>query len=359
MLSWRYMGHPQAGGAELVTHRVLTRMVADGHVVTAFTAAHPGAPEQETIDGVRIMRRGRQWTVHLEAWRWLRRRLGEFDRVVEQINTLPFLTPLYVPEAQRRLLIHQLAREYWWRETRGLFRLVAPLGYVLEPYQFRFYRRTDTMTISESSRADLASLGIPRERISVIPMATDVVPVEGLEPKPRPPRCIVIGRLTPAKFVEEGLAAFEIIQAHRPEVELDIVGTGDPRYRVQLENIVAQRGLRNVVFHGRVDDARRRTLLARATVHLFTSHREGWGLTVTEAAAMGTPSVGYDAPGVRDSIADPRLIAAGRSPTSLAARAIGLLDDPEAYETARHRAWAQARELGWDRTAAAFLRAIR
>ena len=119
MLSWRYLGHPSAGGAEVLTHEVLRRLVERGHEATSFSGSFAGAPEGDERDGVRLIRRGGQASVHLMAWRWLRRRLTEFDVVVDQINTIPFMTPLYVPSNRRMFLINQLAREYWWRETHG------------------------------------------------------------------------------------------------------------------------------------------------------------------------------------------------------------------------------------------------
>ena len=106
MLSWRSPGHPQCGGAETLTFEILKRAVSRGHDVTWFAASFPGAVENETIDGIRLVRCGRQWTVHFRAWRWLRRQKDAFDVVVDQINTLPFLTPLYIRESQRRLLIY-------------------------------------------------------------------------------------------------------------------------------------------------------------------------------------------------------------------------------------------------------------
>jgi len=51
---------------------------------------------------------------------------------------------------------------------------------------------------------------------------------------------------------------------------------------------------------------------------LVTSVREGWGLVVTEAASVGTPSYGYDVPGLRDSI----LVSGGVS-TACSPRALG------------------------------------
>ncbi len=356
LLSWRYLGHPQGGGAEVLVHEVLRRCVARGWEPTAFTASYPGALEVEELDGVRIVRRGSQHTVHFHAWRWLRKRMASFDRVVEQMNTVPFLTPLYVPRDLRRLLIFQLAREYWFRESRGIFRLGAPFGYALEPWYMRLYRRTPTITISESSRSDLAALGVPVT--SILPLAVSTPAVGALEPHDGHLRVVVLGRLTPAKFVEEALEAFALVQAELPGATLDIVGTGDPDYRRRLESMVTRQAISGVSFHGRVDEARKQALLARAHLHVFASHREGWGLTVTEAARAGTPTVGYDAPGVRDSVADPRLLARERTPAGLAERIFALERDPALYEQLRSEAWERARGLEWDRTAEAFMEAV-
>lgn len=359
MLSWRYAGHPSAGGAEVVTHEVLRRMVRDGAEVTAFTASHPGAPMHDVIDGVRVVRRGLQWTVHVQAWRWLRRRLADFDVVVDQTNTIPFMTPLYVPRDKRRLFIHQLAREYWWRETRGAFKLVAPVGYALEPLQFRLYRRTRTLTVSDSTRRDLIACGVDGSCITIIPEAVNVPPVAGLGPRTGPLRLIVIGRLTPAKFIDEAVEVFAAVQARVPDAVLDIVGAGDDVYRARLEGQVRRLGLRGVTFHGRVDEAEKLRLLETAHVHVFTSHREGWGLTVSEAAMRGTPSVGYAVPGVRDSIADRRLLADSISPDVLAQRVLALHGDPALYDEVRAQAWERARTMSWERTAQAFAEAVR
>lgn len=357
-MNWRYVGHPGAGGAETLTHGILRLLVADGHEATCFTASYPGAAPESEIDGVRVVRGGRQWTVHAHAWRWLRSRRGEFDRVVDQINTIPFFTPLYLKGPQRRFLIYQLAREYWWRETRGLFRLISPIGYVCEPLYLRVYRSTPCMTISQSTSSDLESLGFRPERIAIVPLAIDTEPIATLDPKPRGFRLIVVGRLTPAKFIEEALLAFAAIQREVPDATLDVVGSGDERYARRLRRLVAREGLRGVTFHGRVTTERRQELFEGAHVHIFASHREGWGLTVSEAGAVGTPSVGYDAPGVRDSIADPRFLAPIGDSADLARRALALARDPVLYAEARETAWDHARSLTFQHSAEAFLRAL-
>lgn len=360
MLNWRYVDHPQAGGAEIVTHEVLRRLAGHGHAVTCFTAAHDGAPATSEIDGVRIVRQGRQWSVHVRAWRWLRVRLDEFDRIVDQTNTIPFLTPLYARRHDPTLFIHQLAREYWFRESPGLFKLVAPLGYLAEPVYLRVYRRSPVITVSPSSAADLERLGIGGRGLTIMPQAlpfpADAAPAVKAEGAPR---IVAIGRLTPAKFVEEAIRAFALLRRrHEPEATMVVAGSGDPAYRRELEALAEREAPGAVRFAGRVDEADKLDLLRDAHLHVFASHREGWGLTVTEAAAVGTPSVGYDAPGVRDSIGDPASLAPIGDVEALSERMASILADPARYETVRRAAWEDARTRTYERTAAVIADAL-
>jgi glycosyltransferase involved in cell wall biosynthesis len=53
---------------------------------------------------------------------------------------------------------------------------------------------------------------------------------------------------------------------------------------------------------GHVSYEERQSRLSQAQVLVATTVREGWGLNVSEAAAVGTPTIGYDSPGLRDSI---------------------------------------------------------
>jgi glycosyltransferase involved in cell wall biosynthesis len=360
MLSWRYLGHPQGGGAEVMAHELMRRLVARGHEVTCFTACYPGSATTAELDGVRIVRAGRQWTVHVQAHRWLRRRLEDFDRVVDQVNTIPFLTPAYVPRAKRRLLIFQLARQYWFWQTHGPAKAIAPIGYAAEPLYLRTYRTTKTITISQSTRDDLVALGFDAAQIAIVQPALTAPVVAALEPKQAGPlRIVMLGRLSPAKRFEDGLRATALVRRAVPDLRLDVIGDGPPHYRERLVRLAGRLGVADVVtFHGRVGEERKHELLAGAHVHLFTSHREGWGLVVSEAAAVGTLSVGYDAPGVRDSIADARLLARPFEPASLAERIVALQRDGELCEGLRREAWVRARELSYDRAADDFERAL-
>lgn len=360
LLNWRCPTNPQAGGAERVSLRVAERLVAWGHAVTWFAASYPRARPQAVINGVRVVRAGRQWTVHLRAARWFARHgRGQFDLVVDEINTIPFFAHLYA-DCPTVALIHQLAREVWWYEAPLP---LAALGYALEPLYLRAYRHVPAITISPSSAASLRAMGLAGP-IALLPMATDLEPEPQLPPlaeKETGWTLIALGRVVPSKRIDHVLRALPALAATGFPARLWVVGAVQPAYQRRLVNLAQSLGVAGQVrFWGNVDEAQKRELLRRAHLLVACSVREGWGLIVTEANRVGTPAVVYNVPGLRDSTRHgvTGLHSARPQPAALAQAVTQLLGDPAAYARLRQAAWEQASQLSWDQTAQAFLRAV-
>lgn len=351
ILNWRDIRSPRGGGAELVTHEVARRLVERGHEVTWLSSASDGLPESDVIDGVSVLRRGSEATTRLHA-RSVARRIPH-DVVLEEINTLPYLAPLWsrVPVL---LYMNQLAREVWWYEAPWL---VAGVGWLSEPLYLRAYRGCDAVTISNSSRDDLRRLGI-RGTISVAPMASNIERVAILNKKAMNGSLIAVGRLTPSKRYDHAIRALAELRSDYPSATLTLVGEG--RSRMDLQNLANRSGIPDAVrIVGRVTEAEKIELLATADILVGTSVREGWGLTVTEAAAKGTPSVVYDIPGFRDSVVHERTgLVVPANPLSLAAAARRLLTDPALYERVRLGAWQSIESETYEGAANAFEQAL-
>ena len=116
-----------------------------------------------------------------------------------------------------------------------------------------------------------------------------------------PPSFLYVGRLKRYKGVDLAIRALAVARRKRPELSLDIAGSGDDRPR--LEAIASQLGQGEAVrFHGFVTEAHKLALLRSTWGNVFPSPKEGWGITVVEAAACGTPSLASDSPGLRDSV---------------------------------------------------------
>jgi glycosyltransferase involved in cell wall biosynthesis len=345
LCNWKDIRHPAAGGAEVYTHEVLRRWAAAGHEVTQFAAEVPGRPGTEVVDGVRVVRGGGRLGVYRAARRFLaRQRPQAFDVVVDEVNTRPFGI---AREARQPTvaLIHQVAREVWFQE---LPLPVAALGrHVLEPLWLRAYRDVPALTVSESSRTSLQAYGL--RRVEVVPVGVDVAPRPVPSPKEERPTVLFVGRLVASKRVDHALAAFATLRERMPDAQMRVVGTGPLEARLRAS---AGPG---VHVHGRVGAEEKLELMARAHVLVMTSVREGWGLVVDEAAAMGTPSIGYDVPGLRDSVP-----AAGGTlvPASPDALADALARELPALVGAPPRAGWYGGARSWDDVAAHLLDAV-
>ncbi len=299
-LTWRDTGHPDGGGSELYVEELARHLVARGHEVTVLCARYPGSHRTSFDHGVRFLRRGGRLTVYLHGLLHLLTPTGRRqDIVVEVINGLPFGARL----VRRRGLVavvHHLHEKQWRMIYPGL---AGRIGWFVESRVTpRIYRQVPHVTVSESTRRGLRSLGIPDTGIRIV--RNGLTSCELVEPRSPEPRLVVLARLVPHKRVEHAFAVLAALRDEIPALRLDVVGAG--WWRDELVAHAESLGVDDlVVWHGHVPDLERDRVLARAWLALLPSTNEGWGLSVIEAAAQGTPTVAYvDAGGVNESIVD-------------------------------------------------------
>ena len=343
-LNWRDITNPEAGGAEVYTHEVAKRWVEQGHQVSLLTSRFPGCSQAETVDGVRIRRIGRlrNGSFHLLVQRELAR-LSGFDVVIDEINTIPFLTPLW----GRRLppvvtLIHQLAVEVWDAE---LPRPLAAIGRRLEPRLLALYEDVPVVTVSESTRGDLQQLGL--RNVHVVPEGLEEPPDLNGVRKEDVPTFLFVGRLTANKRPDHAIEAFRVIRERIPEARLWIVGRG-PMEEAPSGPAPARSG-----------DAR-----IPAAARAVRAHGQG----ALPARHLGPGGVGDGDHGGelrrhprrwlrrprcprRDPPWGDRSAGGGREPGRACSRRLSLIADDGAYASRREQALAWSRRFSWQRTA--------
>jgi glycosyltransferase involved in cell wall biosynthesis len=349
-LNWRDIRSPKAGGAEVLTHEIAKRLAAR-HQVTWFTSRSGGQPREEEIDGVRVVRRGSELTTRLFAPRFARK--TRWDVVVEEINTLPYFAHAW-SSSPAVLFIPQLAREVWWYEAP---KPVAWAGWAAEPLYLAAYRRVRGITISESTCADLRRLGL-RAPIDVVPIGVSTPALAELTPKEPRGALVALGRLVRSKRFDHAIRALSKLRETQPSARLTIIGEG--RERASLEQLAERLQLTDAVrLTGRVSEDDKVHLLQEADVLVACAVREGWGLTTTEAARLGTPAVTYDVPGLRDSVIDGQTgLLTESTPEALAAGVDRILNNRAVYDKLRTSAWDRWRDISWEDTAESFERAL-
>lgn len=348
--NWRDIKNPASGGAEIYIYEIAKRLALKGHQIHLITAAFSGCEKREIIDGIKIIRAGNKYTVYLAAKEYYKKNFKSFDIVVDGINTRPFMTPKFVGKNTPIVaIIYQLAKEFWFYETPFP---INWLGYYwLEPRWLKNYINIPTITISKSTMQDLLEIGY--RYVEIVPVGLNIQPLSCIPEKEDLPTLIFVGRMGHAKCPDHVLDAFSYIKKELPDARLWMVGDGAMKRKLQKRKIA------DVTFFGHVENTKKFEIMSRAHVILVPGVREGWGLVVTEANAMGTPAVGYNIHGLRDSIKDEKTgLLCEPNPEAMAMKTVELLQDEALRERLSRNALSLAGEFNWERSAEEFLKAV-
>ena len=301
IFNWRDIKHSYAGGAEVYVHELATRWVENDNSVTLFSGNDNNRPSYETIDGIEIYRRGGTYTVYLFAFiYYILKFRGKYDVIIDCENGIPFFTPLFAKE-QVILLIHHVHQEIF---HNFLSFPLSTIAQTLEGKLMPFvYQNKNVVTVSASSQKDIVKLGFTNEKnIQIIPNGVNNSLFVSY-PKTDDPSFIYLGRLKDYKNIDIAIKAFSKVVAIHKKATLSIVGSGESYMR--LKKLVSDLRIENsVTFHGRVSEEQKAMLLAKSWAALQPSQMEGWGITVIEANAAGTPVIASQVNGLQDSVID-------------------------------------------------------
>jgi glycosyltransferase involved in cell wall biosynthesis len=347
MLAWRDLADVEAGGSELHASMVASRWADAGIEVTMRTSYAQGAPPETVRDGYKVIRRAGRYLVFPRAVAAeIAGRHGRRDGLIEIWNGVPFFSPVWA-RGPRVTWLHHVHEDMWplvlppglARAGQLLERRIAP----------PFYRRTSVITLSESSREHLlARLRLPAHNVHVVPPGIDArfQPAEAKYPEPT---VLAVGRLMPSKAFDTLIAAVAEV---RREIPARLVIVGEGYERDALERQIASLGAEEwCELAGRVDDDDLVGHYQRAWVVASASRSEGWGMTLTEAAACATPAVATRIPGHRDAVRDGIGGVLVDSDDELIAALGKVLGDTPFRERLGEGARRTAQELTWDRTA--------
>jgi len=355
VVNWNDLKNPYAGGAEVHLEELLRRLVQRGHQVTLLCSGWSGCEREEVIEGIRIIRQGNRYNFNLVVPLHVRRlaRENRFDLLIEDINKIPFYTPLYL-KIPRLIVIPHLFATTVFHEINFL---LGAYIYLAERPLVPVYQGNRFNVISESTADDIVARGIPREHISIIHCGIDrsVYFPEPAVSKYERPTILYLGRIKKYKSIQHVILALKKVRTRLPEARLMVVGTGD--YLENLKRLTRSLDLTDAVeFPGFVSQQEKVERMRRSHVAVLPSLKEGWGLTNIEANACGTTVVAARTPGLRDSVKDgvSGFLYEYGDGDDLAGKLLAILQD----STVRRRLEAGGREwadrFNWDTAAAEF-----
>lgn len=173
----------------------------------------------------------------------------------------------------------------------------------------------------------------------------------GLDPRQR--FILTVGQYAPYKNHEGALAAFALIAARQPDIDLVFVQRQGPQAR-RLGALAKQLGVSGRVHFLRdVDASKLVQLYQQAALLLHPSFCEGFGNPLAEAMASGCPVVTSSVSAMPEVTAGAALLAQPHDAQGLATAMVRVIAEPGCAQDMRQRGLARAAELRWEGFAAA------
>lgn len=298
--AWRDLDDPEAGGSEVHADEILGRWAAAGLEVVHRTSTADAARTFRR-NGYEVVQRGGRYDVFARVFlRQLVRRRPADTATIEIWNGVPWFGPIW---ARRRRVVwmHHVHRDMW------LDALPRPLGsigrWVETTFSPWWYRSDPVATLSDSSATEIEEIGIPARNLHVIPPGVDDRFTPDPDRRAPTPRVVVVGRLAPVKRHRVALDALAAARDRHPSLTVELIGDGPSRRGI--ERWVADHDASSwVETSGRVSDDELVDAYRRAWLVVSASHAEGWGMSLTEGAACGTPCAATDIAGHRGAAVD-------------------------------------------------------
>jgi SAM-dependent methyltransferase len=222
-------------------------------------------------------------------------RLRGADIVIDVSNGVPYFSPVWRRRPSVCLMLHSHADQWGLRFGPTTARVARWMEGTAVPY---VYRHRKFVAISRSTADAIGSIGVDPRRVSIIETGVEAPP-GGLATRSTEPLFVSLSRLVPHKRTDLLLEAWQSVH---PVIGGRLVVVGDGPLLDTLRQSAI--GIPGVTFTGHVRESVKWNLLRESWFLIQASLHEGWGMVILEGAAVGTPTLAIDAPGVRDAIVD-------------------------------------------------------
>lgn len=283
-INHRDLFHPQAGGAERVIYEVGRRLAKKG-IDVSWLSENVGSTLEE-YDNIKLIHAGNKFTIHLLSSRYAK----NYDVVIDSVaHAVPFFS--YRVNKKSIALVHHVHQDVVKYELNPFTAfIVRHLEKYIKHYPY-------IISVSKTTKNELVRrFKIDESKINVIYNGIDHEVYKPGE-KASTPTILWIGRL---KSYKNPLDAVKIFKKLKTKAMMFIVGGGEMEEEVKR----TISGDKNIIYLGKVDESQKIKLYQSSWVVLSTSFIEGWGMTIVEANACGTPVVAYSTGSIPEIVED-------------------------------------------------------
>ncbi|MEM4090364.1 MAG: glycosyltransferase family 4 protein [Thermoplasmatales archaeon] len=292
-LGHRDIRHPSAGGAERTMYEVSRRLVRAGFNVTLATVNPGDLKEFDVIEGVNIIRMRGNIMAHLNVPFTISN--VKPDVIIDDLaHVVPWFSSYFTDKRVIAFFRHLHARSLSGQVNPVMAKILS----FLEGKYGHIYKNSTFVTESITSINDLVNLGIEKERICrILPGVNHELFKMGK--KFEDPTLIYFGGMRDYKRPWMALSLMKMFRDKN--FKLIIVGSGKSSQKV--ETVCEKYSICDRVnFTGRLSDEGVAESLKSSWINVHFSMTEGFGYSLLEAAASGTPTVALDSPGVSEVI---------------------------------------------------------
>ncbi len=296
LMNYMDIKNPEAGGAEVYCYEIGKRLAKEGYRIIWIARRFKNSKSTENIDGMTVVRLGNQLTIYLHAI-IAYTRIRQKSYILDSINCIPFFTPLYSKNKKRIAIIHHIIP---LEVLRRKIPMLSPIAYLIQDKIAPIlYRNTIMLTNSNSTRVELGRVGYQ----NTIPVRLGVVLPHGERNKNKKNVVVAVGPIKPWKRLDHAIKAFSYLD---DSWTLAIIGRFETEeHRKYLLELAKKLEISDRVnFMGFIDEDKKYALYNEAKIAITASEKEGWGIGLMESQAWGSPVVGYDVSGVRDSVSN-------------------------------------------------------
>ena len=349
IINWQDWTNPLSGGAEVNLFEIFSRLT-NTFDITLLCSRYKNAPYYEKLNNIKIHRIGSRNTFnyYIPFFYYSLSKKNNFDLVIEDLNKIPFLGKFYISE-QRIAILHHLFGKVIFMETNPLF---ASYVYIFEKLIPKLYRDIPIIAVSNSTKGDLISKGIPERNIEVIHNGVNLKHFNIKRNLYENPTIVSLGRLMRYKRMDILIETIPEVRKSIPNIRVLIAGSGE--HLAYLKILAKNKKVEDVIeFLGFISEDEKREILSRSWISVNTSPKEGWGLTSIEAQASETPSIVPNSPGLIETVENGKTgyVYPFGDKKTLALYIIDLLNDKEKVITMGKEGRRWASNFTWDNSA--------
>ena len=334
--------NPKAGGVERSITEICSRLIEMQYEVTVLTPEWKGSKRNEHFQGFKITRFGNSLLLHFFVPLFVVK--NKPDVIIDDLgHAIPWPSTTLL---RRRAIVffhHLHARSLRGQVNRMLSHFIT----AVEKCYFIIYPHNMFITESSTSVNDLLRLGVNKNSIYQIFPGVDLDLFSRRDKTPFP-SIVYFGGMRRYKRPEEVIHVFNSLAPRIKALKLTIIGSG-PELQ-SLRKLSESYGLDNrITFTGRVSGDVLASKVSESWLNIHTSVTEGWGFSITEASAAGTPTVAYSVPGVVDAIENGinGIKVKNNDRNALVDAALRILSSPEEWWASSPKV---AEKYSWDQT---------